>query len=120
MDGADAERLADVTAQGMRMSPRSQRTFMSTSTTSGYITVANLSTAMEAHLIQGALHAAGIDALVPDANISQTHSLMTVALGGVRVVVPSDQADAAQEILDALNRGDLQLEGDEGEPAGGG
>ena len=93
---------------------------MPTSTTSDYITVANLSTAMEAHLIQGALHAAGLDALVPDANISQTHSLMTVALGGVRVVVPAEQADAALEILDALNRGDLQLEGDEGEPARGG
>lgn len=80
-----------------------------------YVTVANLQTATEAHLIQGALRAGGLDALVPDANISQTHSLMTVALGGVRVVVPADQLDAAQEILRARDMGELRLPDDEGD-----
>lgn len=78
-----------------------------------YVTVANLATVTEAHLIQGALRAAGLDAHVPDANISQTHSLMTVALGGVRVVVPADQLDAAREILEAREQGALQLDGNE-------
>ncbi len=85
-----------------------------TSNTSDYVTVANQSTVTEAHLIQGALRAGGLDAHVPDANISQAHSLMTVALGGVRVVVPADQLDAAREILKALDDGKLQLDVDEG------
>lgn len=84
-----------------------------TSNTSDYVTVANLSTVTEAHLIQGSLKAGGLDAHVPDANISQTHSLMTVALGGVRVVVPADQLEAAQEILKARDKGDLRLDSDD-------
>lgn len=91
------------------------------SSTGDYVTIANLSTVTEAHLIQGALRAGGLDAHVPDANISQTHSLMTVALGGVRVVVPSSQQDAAREILAAREQGELRLDGDEGDdlPASG-
>jgi hypothetical protein len=77
-----------------------------------YVTVANLATVTEAHLIQGALRAAGLDAHVPDAHISQTHSLMTVALGGVRVVVPAPQIDAARQILEARDQGALQLDSD--------
>lgn len=80
-----------------------------------YVTVANLQTATEAHLIQGALRAGGLDAHVPDANISQTHSLMTVALGGVRVVVPAEQLEAAQEILKARDMGELRLPDEEGD-----
>ncbi|MFY9476443.1 MAG: hypothetical protein WAQ08_02040 [Aquabacterium sp.] len=66
-------------------------------------------------MIEGALRAAGLDAHALDANLSQAHSFLTVALGGVRVVVPAGQLDAARDVLKALDQGELQLEDDEGD-----
>ena len=72
----------------------------------------------EAHLWCACLHAARIDAMVADANLVQTHSLIGVAVGGVRVMVPASQAAEAKAVMAAFHRGDLALDGDEpdGEP----
>jgi len=63
----------------------------------------------EAHLWCGCLQAAGLDAIVADAHLVQTHSLIGVAVGGVRVLVPASQLNAAQDVLAAFHRGDLSL-----------
>lgn len=63
----------------------------------------------EARLWCGCLQAAGLDAMVADAHLVQTHSLIGVAVGGVRVMVPATQVSAAQEVLAAFHRGDLSL-----------
>jgi len=66
--------------------------------------------AIEAQLWCACLRAAGLDAMVADAHLVQTHSLIGVAVGGVRVMVPESQAAEAVEVLEAFHRGDFALD----------
>jgi len=66
----------------------------------------------EARVWCGCLRAAGLDAMVADAHLVQTHSLIGVALGGVRVLVPASQARRAEEVLKAFHAGDFALPDD--------
>ncbi len=63
----------------------------------------------EARLWCGCLQAAGVDAMVADAHLVQTHSLIGVAVGGVRVLVPSSQLAEAQAVLAAFHDGVFSL-----------
>jgi hypothetical protein len=63
----------------------------------------------EAHVLQACLQAADIPAIVADAGLVQANSLLTVAVGGVRVLVPEGFVEQAREVIDAFNRGDLEL-----------
>jgi len=74
----------------------------------------------EAHLLRACLEAAGLDAMVADANLVQTHSLIAVAVGGARVMVPEAQLEHAKAVLEAYHRGDFALDDDTdvGEPRG--
>lgn len=76
--------------------------------------------ATEAHLLRACLEAAGIEAMVADANLVQTHSLIAVAVGGARVLVPAAQLERAKAVLAAFHRGELALDedADVGEPPG--
>jgi len=67
----------------------------------------------EARLWCGCLNAAGLDAMVADEHLVQTHSLIGVAVGGVRVMVPAAQLREAIEVLAAFHRGDLALDDDD-------
>lgn len=67
----------------------------------------------QAHLVCSCLQAAGIGAMVADAGLPQVNSLISIALGGTRVLVPAQNADDAQQIIQAFNRGDLALTEDE-------
>lgn len=71
----------------------------------------------EARLWCGCLQAAGLDAMVADAHLVQTHSLIGVAVGGVRVLVPASQVQVAQETLAAFHAGAFALP-DEPDPPG--
>jgi hypothetical protein len=75
-------------------------------------TVATYYVPTDAHIVQGCLMAAGIPAVVADANLVQTHSLLTPALGGVRILVPASYLQQAQEVIAAFNRGEFQLDDD--------
>jgi hypothetical protein len=66
--------------------------------------------AIEAQLWSACLEAAGLDAMLADAHLVQTHSLIGVAVGGVRVMVPASQAAEAAEVLEAFHRGDFALD----------
>ena len=65
---------------------------------------------IEATLAQGCLVAAGIPAVLADAHLMQTDLLLAPALGGVRILVPSDYLQQAGAVLEGLARGDYALD----------
>ena len=67
---------------------------------------------IDAHLAAGCLVAAGIPAVVADANHAQADQLIAPAMGGVRVLVPGDYVQQAGEVLQALARGEFELNDD--------
>ena len=67
---------------------------------------------IDAHMAQGCLVAAGIPAVVADANHAQADQLIAPAMGGVRVLVPESYLQQAAEVLEALARGDFALSDD--------
>ena len=73
-------------------------------------TVATYYIPTDAHIVQGCLVAAGIPAVVADDNLVQTDSLLTPALGGVRILAPQSYMQQAQEVIAAFNRGEYQLD----------
>lgn len=76
------------------------------------ITVAQFMVPTDAFMAQGCLVAAGIPAVVADANHAQAYQLIIPALGGVRVQVPEAYLQQAHEALQALARGDFALDED--------
>lgn len=74
--------------------------------------VARCLDATEAHLLCACLKASGLPAMVADANLVQTHSLISVAVGGARVMVPEAYVEGAQAVLEAFHRGDFALDED--------
>ena len=75
-------------------------------------TVAQFMVPTDAFMAQGCLVAAGIPAVVADANHAQAYQLIIPALGGVRVQVPEAYLQQAYEALQALARGDFALDDD--------
>lgn len=65
---------------------------------------------MEAMLAQGCLVAAGIPAVLADAHLMQADLLLAPALGGVRILVPSEYLQQAGAVLAGLARGDYALD----------
>ncbi|WP_269143390.1 putative signal transducing protein [Massilia phyllostachyos] len=65
---------------------------------------------MEATLAQGCLAAAGIPAVLADAHLMQADLLLAPALGGVRILVPSDFLQQSADVLAGLARGDYALD----------
>lgn len=80
--------------------------------------IASFITPTEAYVLQGRLEAEGIRAVVADAETVQMNSLLSPALGGVRVLVPRSAVSRAHEIKAAIARGDYALDedADVGEP----
>ena len=74
------------------------------------VLIARLFTALDAHLLQSRLEAEGVPTVVVDDNIVQTNPFLTMAVGGVRVLVPESQAERAREIARAIERGDYALD----------
>lgn len=63
----------------------------------------------EAYIVQGCLVASGIPAVVADDQLNQVDSLLTPALGGVRIRVPAEYIQQAKEVIAAFNRGEFTL-----------
>jgi len=61
-------------------------------------------------MLRGCLRAEGIPATLGDAQTIQTDTLLTVALGGIRVMVPASFADAARLTIEAFERGALEID----------
>lgn len=75
-------------------------------------TVARYLVPTDAFLAQGCLVAAGVPAVVADANHVQADQLIASAIGGVRVLVPEVYLAQSTAILEALARGDYALDDD--------
>ena len=67
----------------------------------------------DAHVICSCLVAGGVSAMVADANLVQMNDLWAVAVGGVRILVPTSHMTKAREIIEAFERGDLALSEDD-------
>lgn len=75
-----------------------------------WLTLAHILNASEAHLICGRLRAIGIDAKLTDEQLAQTHSLLALAIGGARILVPASAFDEAEKILANIAKGDYDLD----------
>jgi hypothetical protein len=78
-----------------------------------FVIVARYLDATDAHVVCSCLQAAGLDAMLGDANLVQTNALWSIALGGARVLVPASQLDEATAVIAAFERGDFALPDDQ-------
>ena len=74
------------------------------------VTVTRVFNSLEAEMLRGCLEAEGVPATLGDAQTIQTDTLLTVALGGIRVMVPASFADAARQTVEAFERGALAID----------
>ena len=72
-------------------------------------TVATYLIPTEAHIVRSCLEAAGVPAVIADDNLVQVYSLLTPAIGGVRVLVPESYLDQAHAVIEAFDRGEYEL-----------
>jgi hypothetical protein len=78
-----------------------------------FTTVAQSFSPTDAYLIAGFLEAEGIPTIVADANFVQANSLLSIAVGGVRIQVPINFVTEAQKVIEAWERGDFALKDDD-------
>ncbi len=71
--------------------------------------VAKFLSAIEANILCSFLRSCRIEASAGDTHLVQTDSLLTIALGGACVRVPSAQVGAALDLIAARDRGDFEL-----------
>jgi len=74
------------------------------------VTVARVFNTLEAEMLRGCLEGEGIPASLGDVQTVQTDTLLTVAMGGVRVRVPAAFADAARQAIEAFERGAFAID----------
>lgn len=66
--------------------------------------------ATDAAMLQGCLVAAGVPAVLSDANMVQAYAGAVTGLGGVRIMVAQRYLAQAVEVLAAYDRGDFALD----------
>lgn len=67
------------------------------------VTVATCNNPAHVQLVKSVLNDAGIDVFVPDENTAQTAPYLIFAIGGIRVQVPEENAEAARAIIAQLD-----------------
>lgn len=65
---------------------------------------------MDCHIVKGRLETEGIRCFMFDENIVWVHPFKAVAVGGVKLKVPSDRYKQANNILQQIKKGNLQDE----------
>jgi hypothetical protein len=68
---------------------------------------------IEAEQVRAFLEASGISSVLRGESLTRTHGVTVSDLGRVDIFVPAADADRANELLAAVERGDLQLTEDE-------
>ena len=81
-----------------------------TSVEGDLVMIARVSTPAEAEMLRGRLEVEGVPAVVVDAHTVQTLALFSLAVGGVRVLVPSSYADRAMAIVKSVANGDYAVD----------
>lgn len=77
-----------------------------------FTTVAHYHDPIEAHIARGLLASQGIDAHLGDEHLMMANWEWRLAVGGVKLRVPTEQAQRAREVLHAAENGEYVLEGD--------
>ena len=67
----------------------------------------------EAEQVRAFLEASGISSILRGESLTRTHGVTVSDLGRVDIFVPEADADRANELLAAVERGDLQLSEDD-------
>jgi hypothetical protein len=80
------------------------------------VTVAQFTNPLKANVLRACLESHGIFAYVWGEHLGVANIFMSIAGGGVRVQVRSDQVDQAREVITAFERGDFALEDEEDAP----
>ena len=77
-----------------------------------FTTVAHYHDPIEAHIARGLLASQGVDAHLGDEHLTMANWEWRLAVGGVKLRVPDEQAQLANEILRAAESGEYVLEED--------
>lgn len=77
-----------------------------------FATIARYPDPIEAHIACGRLRAEGIDAHVADDHLGLANWEWRLAIGGIRLRVPEDDAERARHVLHELDAGGYALDKD--------
>ena len=78
-----------------------------------FVTVAHYHDPIEAHIARGLLASQGIDAHLGDEHLALANWEWRLAVGGVKLRVPQEQAQHARNILHAAESGEYVLDEEE-------
>jgi hypothetical protein len=78
-----------------------------------FATVARSLEPLQIEMLRARLQAEGITAFAVDAGINQANALVSIAVGGVRLMVPRESADEARRIIQLVKSGQFALRDDE-------
>lgn len=78
-----------------------------------FVTVDRSLEPLQIEMLRARLRAEGIEAFVADAGINQVNPLYSIAVGGVRLMVPRESADEARRIIQLVKTGRLALRDDD-------
>ncbi len=67
----------------------------------------------ELEMLRARLQSEGIAALIADGDTNRMNPLWSIALGGTRLLVARDQADAAREIIALVKAGAFAIDEDD-------
>ena len=113
-ESAIAIAAAEIRRRGMKLPTLSEPELPDPGEYAGdYEIVARFLNVLDAHVMCGCLQAAGIPAILADAQLVQTNSLWAPALGGARLMVPASHLAAAKEVIAAFDGGALALRDDD-------
>jgi hypothetical protein len=82
-----------------------------------FVTVARSLDPLQIEMLRARLDAEGIECFVADAGINQMNALVSIAVGGVRLMVLRESAEAAQRIIELILSGQLALRDDDPLPS---
>lgn len=89
------------TAPSSSASPLSRASFDPEPLSAGEVELTRVDVVLQAELIRGRLEAHGIPVRLTDTHTAGLAPHLGVAIGGIRVIVPRDELEAARAILDA-------------------
>ena len=78
-----------------------------------FATVARSLEPLQIEMLRARLRAEGIEAFAVDAGMNQVNALYSIAVGGVRLMVPRESAEEARRIIGLIKSGRFALRDDE-------
>lgn len=77
-----------------------------------FTTIARFNYSSEAHIIKGKLNSEGVDAFLTDDVTIDVDPLVSHAIGGVKLKVPTVQLEKAKQVLDSINKYSIDNNGE--------